>query len=45
MKEKLNRMGIDDERRIIAGGGFNGNAFTPQSPLNESTFFLVNKVK
>ena len=41
--EELNRMGVDDECRIIAGGGFNGNAFTPPSPLNESSYFLSVK--
>ena len=40
IKEELNRMGIDDECRIIAGGGFNDNAFTPPSPLNESSYFF-----
>ena len=43
IKEELNRMGIDDEFRVIAGGGFNGNAFTPPSPLNESSYFFVSK--
>ena len=42
--EELNRMGIDDECRIIAGGGFNGNAFTPPSTLNESSYFFVSKM-
>ena len=42
VKEELNRMGIDDDCRIIDGGGFNGNAFTPPSALNESSYFFVS---
>ena len=42
IKEELNRMGIDDDCRIIDGGGFNGNAFTPISALNESSYFFVS---
>ena len=36
-------MGFDDECRIIAGGGFNGNEFTAPSPLNESSYFFISR--